>query len=242
MPIQEVTDKVELDNIVPYFQPIIDLHQSRVWRYECLARLVAGKNQTFLPNDFLYLIERHNHVQRLAETMFIQSANYFHNKSVAWNINLNAADIVNEPLINFIFDQLKHYPNPSRVSAEISATTAMQHFDDVQAFVERGLQHGLGVFIDSVGSSPVNTKKLLTLPIRGLKLAGGLIREYKHQAVVREFVDHLCKRAQARSLSLIAEHIEDQTLLDTVHKLPIRYAQGYVFSQPLPQAFSNPYR
>ena len=70
MPFREITDNYTLDAIVPYFQPIVDIRSERVWRYECLARLVTPEQRVFLPSDFLYLIERHNHVQQLAEMMF----------------------------------------------------------------------------------------------------------------------------------------------------------------------------
>ena len=33
--------------------------------------------------------------------------------------------------------------------------------------------------------------------------------------------------------STIAEHVEDEAHLERVKRLPIRYAQGYVFSPPM---------
>ena len=51
MPIKEITESFSLDRIVPFFQPIMDLEGERVWRYECLARLIGEHQDTFLPND-----------------------------------------------------------------------------------------------------------------------------------------------------------------------------------------------
>ena len=101
MPIREVTDTFNLDDIVPYFQPIVDLGNQRVWRYECLARLITQNDKTFLPSEFLYLLERHNHVHQLTETMFCQSARYFEDVNIPWNINLNASDLSNETITKF---------------------------------------------------------------------------------------------------------------------------------------------
>ena len=66
MPIREITDSYTLESIVPYFQPIVDIRSEIVWRYECLARLVTPEQRVFLPSDFLYLIERNNHIHRTA--------------------------------------------------------------------------------------------------------------------------------------------------------------------------------
>ncbi|QJR81432.1 EAL domain-containing protein [Alteromonas pelagimontana] len=234
MPIREVTDSFQLESIVPYFQPIVDLENARVWRYECLARLVTPSEKTFLPNEFLSLIERNNYAQQLTETIFCQSAKYFENMNIPWNINLNAADLVNLELTNTLIAHLANYPNPSRVSVEVSAKTAMQDSNQLNAFIERSLHSGLGVFIDNVGKTPGNIKNLMSLPIRGVKLAGGMIKQLDSHPEVKEFVLHVCELAQARSISVVAEHIEDEATLDKVRQLPIRYAQGFVFSKPRP--------
>ena len=42
MPIREISEDFSIDDIVPYFQPIVDLQSQGIWRYECLARLIIG--------------------------------------------------------------------------------------------------------------------------------------------------------------------------------------------------------
>ncbi len=234
MPIREVTDTFKLDDIVPYFQPIVDLENQRVWRYECLARLITQNDKTFLPSEFLYLLERHNHIHQLTETMFCQSARYFEEVNIPWNINLNASDLSDESLTNKLIAHLADYPNAKRVSVEVSANTALSNQSQLHTFIDRSLHSGLGVFIDNLGASSGNIKNLLSMPIRGIKLAGGLIRHYESQSEVREFVDHVLEMTHERSISVVAEHIENEDILEQVRKLPIRYAQGYVFSKPVP--------
>ncbi|MEW9798875.1 EAL domain-containing protein [Alteromonas sp. CYL-A6] len=227
-----------MDNIVPYFQPIMDLSVSRVWRYECLARLVTENDRTFLPNQFLHLLERQSNVQALAEAMFTQSARYFQTLNMPWNINLEESDLTNPALLERFLECLTDYPNPSRVSVEISAKTALTHPEKVCDFIEQSRPHGLGVFIDNVGTPPGNIKRLLALPIRGIKLAGGLVRHYDSDPEVNAFVDHLLNECQLRSIDVVAEHVESEELLDVISRLPIRYAQGFVFSKPQPTPYS----
>lgn len=234
MPIRAVSDTVSINNIVPYFQPIMDLRSKRVWRYECLARLITGEDKTFLPSEFLYLIEREQHVQALTEAMFCQSARYFRHVQVPWNINISARDLLNENLTNTLLSHLIDYPNPERVSIEISAASALTHPELMQAFVERSAEAGLGVFLDNVGENPGNINAILNMPIKGIKLAGGLISHYEQDDAVQDYVDNLLALCQTRAISVVAEHIETDLLLESVNKLPIQYAQGYVFSPPQP--------
>lgn len=72
------------------------------------------------------------------------------------------------------------------------------------------------------------------MPIRGIKLAGGLISHYDNEPEVNEFVDHVIEMCHMQSIAVIAEHIENHQLLALVQRLPIRYAQGFVFSRPRP--------
>ncbi|GGW83066.1 hypothetical protein GCM10007391_15390 [Alteromonas halophila] len=231
-----------MDNIVPYFQPIMDLETERACRYECLARLVTSDDRTFLPSQFLQVLERESNVQQLAARMFLQSARYFQSLTMPWNINLGEYDLTDAGLLEQFIDILSDYPTPDRVSVEISAKDALRHPDAVDTFIERALPHGLGVFIDNVGTPPGNIKRLLALPVRGIKLAGGLIHHYDKEPEVKEFVDNLIEQGTMRSISIIAEHIENPQLLSRVKKLPIRYAQGFVFSRPRPVTLSDTQR
>ena len=58
MQVTEVKDSFNLDNVVPFFQPIMDLNNNAVWSYECLARLLTLDQNSFLPKEFLFLVER----------------------------------------------------------------------------------------------------------------------------------------------------------------------------------------
>jgi EAL domain-containing protein (putative c-di-GMP-specific phosphodiesterase class I) len=50
----EVTDRFNLDNAVPFFQPIMDLKNNVVWSHECLARLLSFDQNSYLPTEFLF--------------------------------------------------------------------------------------------------------------------------------------------------------------------------------------------
>lgn len=232
MPIKEITDTFSLDRIVPFFQPIMDLETDSVWRYECLARLIGEQDHTFLPSEFLFIVERNNWCQKLTETMLIQSAQYFRNMNIPWNINLDTQDLLNPQLLPFLHELLEEYPNRQRISIELTAHAALHYEQELTVFVERCAKFGIGVFIDNVGATPVNMQRLLTLPIRGIKLSGSLINKYVDDNAIHDFVDHLCDVANNHSVSIVAEHIETQSTLSLLNQLPIRYAQGYLFSHP----------
>ncbi|GAB5382660.1 MAG: hypothetical protein Alis3KO_30550 [Aliiglaciecola sp.] len=239
MHIKEVTEHFDLDRVVPFFQPIMDVSQDTVWRFECLARLVTPCEQTFLPSEFLYLVERQQSVERLTETIFNRSAMYFRDLNVAWNINIGMQDMLNPALLDNLAEVLTDYPNPERVSLELTAAVVLNNIDAFNQFALRCQDLKIGIYIDHFGATPGNINSILSLPINGIKIAGGLIAQIMESQQSFEFVEHLTQQAQAKGISVVAVHVEDKATLDRIKDLGIRYAQGFYFSLPQPDTPTN---
>ncbi|GAA0854556.1 EAL domain-containing protein [Aliiglaciecola litoralis] len=234
MQIREVTEHFDLDRVVPFFQPIMDISHNSVWRFECLARLVTPCEQTFLPSEFLHLVERQQSVKRLTETIFSRSANYFRDLNAAWNINISQQDMLNPDLLDNLSEALVDYPNPSRVSLELTASVVLENIDKFHAFASRCVELNIGLYIDHFGATPGNINSILNLPINGIKIAGGLITHLMNSQQTFDFVEHLTQAAHAKGIAVVAVHVEDKATLERVKDLGIRYAQGYYFSKPGP--------
>lgn len=234
MHIREVTEHFDLDRVVPFFQPIMDISHNSVWRFECLARLVTPCEQTFLPSDFLYLVERQQSVKRLTETIFTRSATYFRDLNAAWNINISLQDMLNPDLLDNLSEALVDYPNPSRVSLELTASVVLENLDKFHVFASRCVELNIGLYIDHFGATPGNINSILNLPIDGIKIAGGLVTQLMDNQQTFDFVEHLTKAAHAKGIAVVAVHVEDKATLQRVKDLGIRYAQGYYFSMPEP--------
>lgn len=232
MHIQEVTEQFSLDRVVPYFQPIMDLQHNAVWRYECLARLVTPEEQTFLPSDFLHLVERQQSVAQLTETIFHRSAEYFRNINMAWNINISQQDILNESLPKMLAEYLKNYSDKRRVCVELTAAAALNNLDQFKTFLSQCETADVGVFIDHFGAAAGNINTLLDLPVCGVKVAGALVSQLTDNQETADFVGHLTRKADENNIVVIAEHIEDKATLDIVDDLSIKFAQGFYFCQP----------
>lgn len=232
MRVKEITEQVTLERIIPYFQPIMDLRHDAVWRYECLARMVGNHALALLPDEFLYLLQRDNQVEQLTETMFTQSANYFRNYNIGWNINLDARDIQGDRFISFMTAILQDYPQPSRVALEVTATAAMQHPEQFRRFADTCQSVGLSVFIDRCDIPLSHALKLVDLPINGIKLAGAHVNRMAENKVSHDYVCGICELAEKQQLPVIAEHIEDKHNLQCIKEVGIHFAQGYFFSHP----------
>ncbi|MFT4937259.1 MAG: EAL domain-containing protein (putative c-di-GMP-specific phosphodiesterase class I) [Paraglaciecola sp.] len=236
MQAKQVPDNFNVDNIVPYFQPIMDLANGAVWRYECLARLVTLDENTYLPSEFLFLVERQQAVALLTETIFNRSARYFKDINMAWNINISLADMKDLSIHRFLASQLRDYPNPERIALEITAHNALSDKQSFETFSKVCGDLGIGIFIDHFGKQTKRMDEILDLGISAIKVSGALIDHISKNQQSLDIVTDLYERAKDKKVALIAEHIEDVATLEVVKKIGIKYAQGFYFSRPKAKA------
>lgn len=234
MHIKRVTDHFSLDRVVPFFQPIMDISQETVWRFECLARLVTPCEQTFIPSEFLHLIERQQTVAQLTETIFSRSANYFRDLNAAWSINITQQDMLNPFLFDTLSEALRDYPNPKRVGLELTASAVLDNIDEFKLFAAQCQELNIAIYIDNFGATSGNIKSILKLPIDGIKIAGRLISQLMDNHETFEFVEYFTQLAAAKNITVVAVHVENWATLEKLRELGIRYAQGYYFSEPKP--------
>jgi EAL domain-containing protein (putative c-di-GMP-specific phosphodiesterase class I) len=232
MQVTEVTDSFSLDNVVPFFQPIMDLSNNVVWSYECLARLLTLNQNSYLPTEFLFLVERQQSVAQLTQTVFSRSANYFRDINMAWNINLSLSDMTDANTLRFLQSQLADYPNPKRISIEITAQNALVESAKFSQFSEVCDDLGINIVIDNFDQQECDLQAILTLPISAIKVSATLFDQMASDATTENMVRELLCSAASNKIVVIAERIERQATLEVVKQLGIKYAQGFYFSQP----------
>lgn len=234
MQVSHISKDFSLDNVVPFFQPIMDLSQGSVWRYECLARLLHFDQQSFVPAEFLFLIDRRQSVARLTQIIFNSSANYFRNINMAWNVNVSLEDMLDPEIALFMRAQLQHYPDPGRISLEVTASNALENPEVFADFSEFCRSLGLGIILDHFDLCEWELQQVCDLPINGIKVSANFVQNIASQPGLREGLDYLIARAGQRKIELIAEHIETPEVLAAMRDFGFRYAQGFYLSKPQP--------
>lgn len=233
MQIREVSGSFSMDSVVPYFQPVMDMSDNVVWSYECLARLVTQSEQTFLPSEFLNLVEESHISSELTQRIFHHSAQYFRERNMGWSINIGEQDVLDPQTTRFLSEYLQNYPNAKRVSLELMADTVTKHPKEFKAFLLICKELNIKLFVDHVPEVSSNFSKILDLPIDGIKIDGSLLASLVQDKTTRSLLDKLRSKAQKNNIVIVAEHIEDEETLASVLSLDIQYGQGFYFSKPV---------
>jgi len=229
--------------IVPYFQPIVDLETGAIHKFEVLIRWQHPERGLLSPEDFLPMAEVSGLMTEIGARMLgdalAQLATWRANDhpygKCALSVNL-ATQQLND--IDF-FDMVEEALGLNGVDAdslwfEITETALLN--DVAAATVALRKLRGLGVHlsVDDFGTGYSSLTYLKKFPVESIKIdksfVSGLGIEVDDSSIV-EAVIHL---GHSLGLSVVAEGVETPLQLQRLRDLGADQGQGYLFSKPLP--------
>lgn len=216
----------KMERVVPYFQPIMNLNNHRVWRYECLARLLGDKDHIFLPSEFLTIVEEKNWNADLTHHIYEQSRRYCVRRNMPWSINLSDSDLKDETLVAWLI-HLNQNVQSTLFGIEISYESLRKYFPVVAHLRDKCPY--LAIIIDDVPSDCELLSRALQLKIQAVKLSSDLINE---TAAEKSHLLTLVDLCRANNTKLIVEHIENKETLLLALSIGIEYGQGFYLSLP----------
>ena len=243
---RQLEEAISNDNIVPMYQPIIDLQSGELVAQEALARLHAG-NGTYLEAG--KFIEAALHLQMThkidhaitKQTIMYCSNRVLHGKPPLPHFVNVSADLLRHPdLVEDIFDTAlcqceacgdligKEKP----LVIEITEQQLLSDVSDAKRILQPFIDFGLRLAVDDFGSGYSSLHYLAELPITFLKIDGRLVQRVTHDKKVSAIIKGIQNIADDLELTTIAEYVEDQETLDALRELGVSWGQGYFFGRP----------
>ena len=232
-----IHEAIEQDRVVPHFMPLMSNIDNRIMGYECLMRIEKEDGDIVYPGEFLEVAKRAKLYGRLTCIMFEKSMATLKNADQFFSFNLSIEDILDDEVIEMIFDYLEESPGlGERIIFELLESEGISNYDIIKDFVIRAKSFGCQIAIDDYGSGYSNLQHLLNLQIDRLKIDGSLIapihEDEKNRIAVRAIVDMAHKLGIK---SVIAEFVSKEEVFEAVCELGIDYSQGYYIGQATPQ-------
>ncbi|EKB7612270.1 EAL domain-containing protein [Salmonella enterica] len=225
----------ENGGVIPFFQPIIDLHSKRCVGVEVLSRLVLDGRQVFLPNDFIDTVLKDNKELMLFEIILNKSFSIFNEIGIRddFFITINVtANILGSGFLSNLINDLKggikcdfflevteHFPLTDLDKGII---------DNVRLIKSSGVKLAL----DDYGTGFSNLSMLNYLDFDMIKIPKEFLSyNFFKSDMILDNIKHL---SDIMNLSVIVEGVESaQECFRLKHK-GFKYVQGYLFSPPLP--------
>lgn len=230
--VQKIKESIANDNVAILFQPLIDLKNQKIIKYEALVRL-RDEDKYIAPFFFLELSKKAKLYPFITQNILLKSFDAIRDKNIDVSVNLSIEDILNKETYDFIIKNLEANPNmASRLTLELLETEEIQDFKALKSFIDKVKRFGCKIAIDDFGSGYSNYNYLLELDIDILKIDGSLIKSIdkseNNKLVVKSIVDF----AKLAGIKTVAEFVENEEIEEVITHLGVDFGQGYYYSPP----------
>lgn len=225
-----------------FYQQVYPLQQStnQLPTIELLLRLKGEiSDRWILPSEFFEFSQANKIKSKIDLWVVKKTLNWLQNNHLIYSrfshvsINLTSESIAN-PMFLITLENLlaENSIAPNFLCFEISEPDALISIDRTRAFLTRLKALGCKTCIDDFGGQMSIVQYLRELSVDFLKIDGTFIRHYADNQVNALLCEMLLKVANLSSSTLIAKHIEQQSVAESLSELGIKYAQGNLFHEP----------
>ncbi len=224
---------IEHGNIMAFAQPIFNLSDQSIDKYELLVR-IKYKEEVYSPSKFIKAARHSGQLFNIFKFMFDQGCKHAAKTGKKFSINISDSEFHNEGLIEFIQSTIDHHTvDPKLLSLEVLESHAITQSDDIKDLISIIHKLGLELVVDDFGVQCSNFAQTEFLPITTLKIDGSFIENIHECENSKIIVKTIQTFAKEKGLKLIAEFVCNKENYDEIRKLGIEYAQGYYLAEPV---------
>ena len=229
---KKLSDAIKKDDIISYYQPIVNNTTLNYDKYECLVRMRDG-DKIIAPFFFLEIAKQTRQYFDITKAVIYQSFEMFKDKDLEFSVNLSIKDILETQIYEYIFEMLETYDIGSKVVFEIVESESIENFDGVINFINHVKKYKCKIAIDDFGTGYSNFEYLIKLKADFLKIDGSLIKNLERDENARIVVSTIVEFSKKLGMKTIAEFVENEEIFNIVKEMGIDYSQGYFFSMPI---------
>jgi PAS domain S-box-containing protein/diguanylate cyclase (GGDEF)-like protein len=224
---------LEEKRIDVFFQPIVNVKDNNIIKYESLVRYIETDGSIIGPNDFLDVAKRSKIYHKITQKVIEISSNVFRDRHETFSINFSIEDLLNEDTIDYLLNKVNEYKLNNRVIVEILESEGIDNYIAVIDIIEKLKMNGIRIAIDDFGSGYSNFSYLISLDIDILKIDGSLIKDIDTNKSGQSIVKSIINFTKELGIKTVAEFVCSKEIYDLLKEMDIDYFQGYYISKPL---------
>lgn len=235
---------LEAGELVPSFQPLVDLHTGRPHQLEALLRWQHPELGTLPPLSFLPALETTAMIVPVGRAVLDAACARLvtlnqHGLTLPGGVavNVSGGQLARPGLARDVLTVLERYDLPgTQLTLEITESTTLP--DQALARSELGTLAALGVHvvIDDYGVGWSNLSRILELPVDGLKIDRSIAAAVLTDERATIMVAATTMMATALGLVVTAEGVETAEVRDHLTDVGCDLAQGWLYSAAVPGA------
>jgi len=239
---QDLHHALERDELMLYFQPVVNSDTGRNLGCEALLRWAHPERGLVSPGEFIPAMEETGMIlpvgrwviQRACQQL-AQWQRDFERPDLTVSVNVSPRQLGDPELIPCIQRALtENGLTPSSLSIELTESTVVDDLERAQGTVEAIGALGVKLMIDDFGTGYSSLSYLTRLPVSVIKIDRSFIThicdDFGDQAIVRA----VTTLAHDLGMFTVAEGVETACQLAVVRGLGCNLIQGFYYSRPLP--------
>ena len=232
----DVIRALENDELVPCFQPIVELRTGRLTGFEVLARWNHSQLGLVLPENFISLAEENGLIGQLTRQILSKA--------------FLSAPVLPEPLflaVNISPIQLQYLSLPrqihdvaedsmfplQRLVVEITESALVNNLELAQKIAHELKEMGCMLSLDDFGTGYSSLRHLQTLPFDVLKIDRSFISSMTDKRDSRKIVAAIVGLGHSLGLTTVAEGVETEEQAEILLQLDCEMVQGWLYGRPL---------
>lgn len=237
---QLIIKAIEEDGILPYFQPILNLHTQEINHYEALARLSTSHGEVLPPGSFIPIAERYGLISRIDGIITRKTIEYLamlskRDESISFSMNLSGKHLGDEKMLSYLRRVIEDSgAHPGAIVFEITETAAIDNRKRAISFVRSLKELGCKFSLDDFGVGYTSFVHLIDMDLDYIKIDGSFIRLLMDNKRDRVIVKTIVDMAKNLKIETIAEFVEKRGIIYILKELGVDYAQGYCIGKPAP--------
>lgn len=226
--------------LVLFFQPIIDLHQQRLSGAEALVRWRHPTRGLVPPDSFIPLAEKTGLIVDIG--LFVldaacQQLQAWQNQGLGYTLSLNVSgrQIPDGLPPAKLQEVVQHYGiTPAKLALEITEGVMLHDIEKSLQWLSAVHALGFRVYLDDFGTGYSSLSYLKLFPVDTLKVDQSFVRDMQDSSNAHTLVGAIIAMGRSLGLEVVAEGVELSTHLRALQRMGCHYAQGYYFSRPVP--------
>jgi EAL domain-containing protein (putative c-di-GMP-specific phosphodiesterase class I) len=229
-----ILQAIESDNLLAYFQPIVENSTGKIVKYETLVRL-KHHSTIHTPFDFLQTARYAGLLTHITRRMLDKACSQFSNTDYIFSVNITDHDLQDPELIPYVTRLLKKYHiKPKQLIFELLEQSSIAQIPNATAQLKALHQLGCPISIDDFGVECSNFAQLFSYDLESIKIDGSFIKNIHESHDCQLIVESILFFAKRAGIKTVAEYVHSKEVYEKVLALGIDYSQGYYFGKPQP--------
>jgi diguanylate cyclase (GGDEF)-like protein/PAS domain S-box-containing protein len=240
---RELRHALDRSQLELHYQPLVALRSGEITGLEALVRWRHPERGLLDPGEFVSIAEDSGMIEPIGRWVQENACRQI----LEWHelrpdqrpfdvsVNLSARQVTSRELVASIKGILAATGlDPAHLRLEITESALVEESATARGTLEELSETGVSLVLDDFGTGYSSLAYLNRFPFDALKIDGSFVDALGIEQERTAIVEAIIGMARALGLDVIAEGVENEAQLSELRRLGCDYAQGHLFSRPLP--------